>query len=113
MNKLANRIHDESNGLDYVLVGDYYLPDIQLGSDEQRSIGRWGRIHLEYLKEYRSAMYNDLLVSGKLWSYLADLNEQANERLEYIIQQMKETEGVTEQLKAESQIQWVREIKKL
>jgi hypothetical protein len=107
MNKLANRIHDESNGLDYVLVDDYYLPDIQLGNEEQRPIGRWGRLHREYLKEYRSTVYQDILVSGNLWSYLADLNEQAEERLERIIQQMKEAEGVTEQLKSDNQMLWV------
>ena len=107
MNELANRIHDESNGLDYVLVGDYYLPDIQIGNEEHRPVGRWGRMNMEYLKKYRPAMYNDLLLSGKLWSYLADLNEQAEKRLDCIIQQMKEAECVTEQLKAENQMQWV------
>lgn len=108
MNKLANRIYDESNGLDYVLVGDYYLPDIQLGNEERRPIGRWGRMHRDYLKEYRLSLYNDLFLSGKLWSYLADLNEQAEKRLECIIQQMKEAECVTEELKAIQQLVWVQ-----
>ena len=76
MNKLASRIHDESNGLDYVLVGDYYLPDIQLGNEEHRPIGRWGRIHRDYLKEYRLSLYTDLFLSGKLWSFLVVFIEQ-------------------------------------
>lgn len=107
MNKLANRIHDESNGLDYVLVGDYYLPEIQLGNEERRPIGHWGRMHRDYLKEYRHVVYQEMRLSDKLWSYLADLNEQAEERLECIIQQMKEAEGVTEQLKSDNQMLWV------
>ncbi|MCC8137885.1 MAG: TnpV protein [Clostridiales bacterium] len=104
MNDLRQRIHDDSNGLDYVLVGDYYIPDLILDKpkeepEEQRSIGKWGRMHKEYLKECRPVVYNNLLLSGRLWAYLADLNEQAQARLEVIIDQMKDTEGVTEDLK--------------
>lgn len=105
MEKLPQFIHEK--GIDYVLVGDYYLPMFQL-SEERRSIGRWGRIHKKYLKEYHPARYSSLLLSGKLDTYLADLNEQAEDRLEIIINQMKVTEGVTEELKVTDQLQWVR-----
>ena len=87
MEKLKKHIHDDSNGLDYVLVGDYYIPDLQL-PEESRPIGRWGRMHREYLQEYCPDRYNELLLSGKLWTYLADLDEQAQNRLDCIIAQM-------------------------
>ena len=77
MEALKKRIHDDSNGLDYVLVGDYYIPDLKL-REKSRPIGRWGRMHREYLQEHRPGQYASLLLSGKLWTYLADLNEQAN-----------------------------------
>ncbi|MFR1547522.1 MAG: TnpV protein [Waltera sp.] len=106
MEKLKKHIHDDSNGLDYVLVGDYYIPDLQL-PEESRPIGRWGRMHKAYLELYHPVRYNDLLLSGKLWTYLADLNEQAQDRLDCIIVQMKEAEGITEELKARDQMAWV------
>lgn len=106
MEKLKKHIHDDSNDLDYVLVGDYYIPDLQL-PEESRPIGRWGRMHREYLQEYCLDRYNELLLSGKLWTYLADLDEQAQNRLDCIIVQIKETEGVTEELKAKDQLAWV------
>ena len=106
MEKLKKHIHDDSNGLDYVLVGDYYIPDLQL-PEESRPIGRWGRMHREYLQEYCPDRYNELLLSGKLWTYLADLDEQAQNRLDCIIAQIKETEGVMEELKAKDQLAWV------
>lgn len=107
MEKLRKRIHDNSNGLDYVLIGDYYIPDLQLPK-ESRPIGWWGRMHKAYLELYHPARYNDLILSGKLWTYLVDLNEQAQNRLDYIIAQMKEAEGITEKLKARDQMAWVR-----
>lgn len=106
MEKLKKHIHDDSNGLDYVLVGDYYIPDLQL-PEESRPIGRWGRMHREYLQEYCPDRYNELLLSGKLWTYLADLDEQVQNRLDCTIVQIKETEGVTEELKAKDQLAWV------
>ena len=106
MEELKKRIHDDSNGLDYVLVGDYYIPDLRL-PEESRPIGRWGRMHREYLQEYCPDRYNELLLSGKLWTYLADLDEQAQNRLDCTIAQIKETEGVTEELKAKDQLAWV------
>ena len=106
MAELKKHIYDKNNGLDYILVGDYYIPDLKL-SEESRSIGRWGRLHRDYLKEEHPARYSSMFLSGKLWTYLADLNEQAEERLDLIIVQMKSAEGVTEELKAQDQLEWV------
>ncbi len=104
MEKLKERITE--NGIDYILVGDYYIPDLKL-PEENRPIGRYGRLHREYLKQEHPARYSFLILTGKLWTYLADLNEQAEERLDLIIGQMKATEGVTEELKAQNQLEWV------
>lgn len=105
MEHLPKKIHQ--NGISYTLVGDYYIPDLKL-PEESRPIGRWGRMHKAFLQEHRPGQYNALLLSGKLWTYLADLNEQAQERLELIIIQMKAAEGVTEALKASDQLAWVQ-----
>ncbi len=104
MEKLKERITE--NGIDYILVGDYYIPDLKL-PEEDRPIGRYGRLHRDYLKEEHPARYSSLVLTGKLWTYLADLNEQAEERLDLIIEQMKIAEGVTEELKARNQLEWV------
>jgi hypothetical protein len=103
MEKLKERITE--NGIDYILVGDYYIPDLKL-PEENRPIGRYGRLHREYLKQEHPARYSSLILTGKLWTYLADLNEQAEERLDLIIEQMKAAEGVTEELKAQNQFGW-------
>ena len=92
--------------LTYIRCGDYYIPDIRL-PEENRPIGRWGRMHRDYIKEHNAIRFNDLCLSGELWTYLADLNEQAQSRLELIIEQMKATEGVTESMKATDQMAWV------
>lgn len=84
--------------LNYIRCGDYYIPDIRL-PEENRPIGRWGRMHRDYIKEHKLIRFNDLCLSGELWTYLADLNEQAQNRMELIIEQMKATEGVTEVMK--------------
>ena len=105
MEKLPKRITED--GIDDVLAGDYYIPALRL-TEESRPIGRWGRLHKAYLEEARPALYLSLLLSGNLWTYLADLNEQAQERLELIIIQMKAAEGVTEALKASDQLAWVQ-----
>ena len=94
------------NGISYTLVGDYYIPDLKL-PEESRPIGRWGRMHKVFLQEHKPGQYNELLLSGKLWTYLADLNEQADDRLTRIISQMQAAEGVTEELKACDQLAWV------
>ena len=104
MEKLKERITE--NGIDYILVGDYYIPDLKL-PEENRPIGRYGRLHREYLKQEHPARYSSLILTGKLWTYLADLNEQAEERMDLIIEQMKAAEGVTEELKARNQLEWV------
>ncbi len=106
MEKLKERITE--NGIDYILVGDYYIPDLKL-PEESRPIGRYGRLHREYLKQEHPARYSSLILTGKLWTYLADLNEQAEERLDLIIEQMKAAEGVTEELKARNQLEWANE----
>ncbi|MDD7674783.1 MAG: TnpV protein, partial [Oscillospiraceae bacterium] len=74
--------------MQYIRVGEYFIPDLEL-PEETRPIGKWGRMHRDYLREYKPIQYNCLLLSGKLWTYLADLNEQAQEQLDRIIQQMK------------------------
>ncbi len=104
MEKLKERITE--NGIDYILIGDYYILDLKL-PEENRPIGRYGRLHREYLKQEHPARYSSLILTGKLWTYLADLNEQAEERLDLIIEQMKAAEGVTEELKAQNQLEWV------
>ena len=90
----------------YIRSGDYFMPDLTL-PEESRSIGKWGRMHREYLREHKPIQYNCLLLSGKLWTYLADLNEQAQDRLDRIIEQMKTAEGITEDLKANDPMAWV------
>ena len=95
------------NNMEYVLVGDYYIPDLKL-PHEERPIGKYGQMHREYLKKHNPMMFNDLVLEGQLWTYLADLNEQAEERLSLIVEQMKVSEGVTEELKAGDQMAWVR-----
>ena len=107
MKELPERIHDDTNGLDYVLVGDYYIPALRL-TEESRPIGHWGRRRKAYLEEARPALYCSLLLSGKLWTHLADVDEQAQERLDLIMEQMKATEGVTEELKRTQQMEWVQ-----
>lgn len=107
MEELKKHIYDEHNGFRYTLVGDYYIPNLQL-PEETRPIGIWGRMHKDYLEQYHPAQYNDLILSGNLWAYLADLNEQAQNRLNCIIAQMKEAKGITEKLKSQDQMTWVR-----
>ena len=93
--------------INYIRSGDYFISDLKL-PEENRPIGKWGRMHREYLMEYHPIQYTNLVLSCKLWTYLADLNEQAQERLDRIIQQMKEVEGVTETLKAADPMAWVQ-----
>ena len=91
----------------YIKTGDYYIPDLKL-PEEHRPIGRWGRMHRDYLKEHRPVIFNQLVLSGNLWTYLADINEQAQQRMEVFIRHMKNAEGVTEELKKANQMKWVR-----
>ena len=101
---------DENNGLWYELQGDYYLPCLKLPEEEQAYIGIWGQRHLRYLKEHRRVRYANLLTSGKLNGYLVDIDRQAEEMFERLVKQMAEREGVTEQLKAASSMEWVRKL---
>ena len=102
MKELKPRIHE--NGIDYILVGDYYVPDWKL-PEEHRPISK---LHRAYLRQFRPALYSTLVLSGELHTYLADLNEQATERCSLIIEQMAEAEGVDEALKTENQMLWVQ-----
>ena len=107
MSELKKNIYDEKNGLHYTLIEDYYIPDLNL-PEEHRPIGKYGRMHREYLREVHQVKLNTLTLTGELWTYLADLNEQAQERLDTIMEQMKATEGVTEELKRTCQMEWVQ-----
>ena len=95
------------NGIDYVLIGDYYIPDLKL-PEEEHPIGKYGRMHREYLGENNPMLLNDLVLSCQLWTYLADINEQAQVRLQTIISQMQKAESVTEELKENNQWEWIQ-----
>ena len=97
----------KKSGNDYVLVGDYYIPDLKL-PEEKRPIGKYGRMHREYLKENHPVLFNDLVLSCQLWTYLADINGQAQDRLKIIISQMQKAESVTEEMKENNQWEWIQ-----
>lgn len=107
-------IYDKRNGLWYELQGDYYIPCLELPAEkEERQIGVWGQWHRRYLKTHRKALYTSLLTSGKLNSYLADIDRQAEEMFSRLVKQLSEKEGVTETLKAENQMLWVQKMNNL
>ena len=91
----------------YIKTGDYYIPDWKL-PEEHRPIGRWGRMHRDYLKEHRPVVFNQLVLSGNLWTYLADINEQVQQRMDTMVKQMTASEGVTEELKEVNQMEWIQ-----
>ena len=93
--------------IEYIPVGDYCIPNLEL-PQESRPSGKWGRMHLHYLETYHPIRFNQLILSGTLWTYLADLNEQAQARMEMLIEQMKTAEGITESLKAADPMAWVQ-----
>lgn len=95
------------NGIDYVLVGDYYIPDLKF-PEEERPIGKYGRMHRKYLRENKPMLFNDLVLSCQFWTYLADINEQAQDRLQVIISQMQKVESVTEKMKESNQWEWIQ-----
>lgn len=101
-------IFNESNGLWYQLCGDYYIPRLTLGEDENLRIGKYGRMHRRFLQEHRPVLYSVLLTSGKLFRVLANVDRACRERMDVLIPAMKEREGVTEALKAADQMEWVR-----
>ena len=106
---MKKTIFEEMGGT-YIRHGDYLIPCLTLPEEEQRFIGVWGQRHLRYLKEYRRGVYLNMLTSGRLNDYLADIEEQAQKRFERIVEQMAESEGITEQLKATDQVAWVGEM---
>ncbi len=91
----------------YIRSGDYFIPDLKL-PEETRPIGKWGRMHRDYLKEHRPIRFNNLVLSGNLWTYLADLNDQAQQRMETLITQIQSAEGITEALKAADPLGWTQ-----
>ena len=101
-------IYDDKNGLWYELQGDYYIPCLILPAEKEQPIGLWGQRHLRYLKEHRRNTYTTLLTSGRLNTYLADIDKQAQERMERLTEQMKRAQGITERLKAENALEWVQ-----
>ena len=104
---MEERIYNEQTGISYTLQGDYYLPDLALPEQEDKPIGLWGQRHLRYIKQHHKVRYTNLLTSGKLNGYLADIDKQAEDMFFRLVKQISEREGVTEQLKAENQMEWV------
>ena len=100
-------IYDNSNGLCYELHGDYYLPCLAIPEEEVHTIGIWGRKHQQYLREHRPIIYSDLVLSGKMYSYLADIDTQARNKLDLLVTQLAEKEGINERLKSQDQLAWV------
>ena len=107
MSEQMNNEIIRENGLGFLQVGDYFIPDLKL-SQENRSIGKYGLMHRDYLQENNPIWFDDLVLEGKLWTYLADLNEQAQNRLHLIINQMQEAECVNDELKEKNQMAWVQ-----
>ena len=101
-------MYDKSNGLWYELQGEYYIPCVALSEAESQPLGVWGRRHLHYMKEYRPLLYATLLLGGKLNSYLAEVDDRASTMFERLVGQMAERQGISEQMKAEDQMAWVR-----
>ena len=112
--KMEQYIYNEQNGLWYELRGDYYIPCLKLPAQkEERHIGVWGQRHLRYIREHKKALYTSLLTSGKLQSYLADVEEQAQALFDRLMKQRAEREGITETLKADNQMEWVQRMNAL
>ena len=107
MSKQKNYEVIRENKLGYLQTGDYFIPDLKL-PQENRSIGKYGRMHRDYLQEHNPIRFDDLVLEGKLWTYLVDLNEQAQNRLQLIIRQMQEAESVDNELKENNQMVWVQ-----
>ena len=101
-------IYNNSNGLWYELHGDYYMPCLVIPEEEVHTIGIWGRKHQQYLREHRPIIYSNLILSGKLYSYLADIDTQARNKLDLLVIQLAEKDGINDQLKEQNQLAWVR-----
>ena len=107
MSELKPRIHDEANGLDYILVGDYYIPVIELPEDDDRPIGKWGRMHRAYLEETNPLLLNHLILTGKLYAYLLGIEDAAHNLMNNMMPDMAKEAGATEELKARDPMRWV------
>ena len=107
---MENRIYDENNGLWYARQGDYYLPELALPPEQEKPIGVWGQRHLQYLKEHKQLVYINLLTSGRLNEYLASVNEQVEDLFSRLVREYAERQGVTERLKEENQLLWVKKM---
>lgn len=105
---LPKHITDERTGIKYELIGDYYFIEGDDEPEDKRPIGRWGRMHEDYLKKNKRHVFDSMFLSGKLHSYLADIDEQARDMFDNLIEQLKEAEGVTEKLKTENQLLWLQ-----
>lgn len=110
MNELKPKIYDKTSGLDYILAGEYYIPAINLLEDDERPIGKWGRMYRAYLEGTNPFLLNHLILTGRLHTYLAGLDEQAKEGCRVLIQQMAATEGMTADLKRQLQWEWVKDM---
>ena len=107
---MENRIFDEKNGLWYAKQGDYYLPELELPSEEEKPVGIWGQRHFEYIRQHKKGFYLSLLTSCKLNSYLADVDKQAEDMFFRLVKEYTDRQGVTEQLKAENQLLWIQKM---
>jgi hypothetical protein len=107
---MENRIYDENNSLWYAKQGDYYLPEPALPPEKEKPIGIWGQRHLRYLKEHKQLVYINLLTSGRLNEYLASVNEQVEDLFSRLVREYAERQGVTERLKEENQLLWVKKM---
>lgn len=107
---MKNRIYDEKNGLWYEKQGNYFIPYLSLPEEEQKPIGIWGQRHLRYIKQHKRVFYANLLTSCKLNSYIADIDEQAENMFSQLVKDLAEKENVTEKFKAENQMLWVQKM---
>ena len=113
MKNLSKQIVDDKTGLSYTLHGDYYFPELTIPETDQKPIGRYGRMRLHYLREHRPELYTRLILSGKLYDHLAEIDETSRERLDRMIPQMAQAEGINEALKARDPMAWVGQMNAL
>ncbi len=113
MRNLSKRIVDDKNGLSYTLHGEYYFPELTIPETDQKPIGRYGRMRLHYLREHRPGLYTRLILSGKLYEHLAEIDETSRERMDRMIPQMARAEGINEMLKARDPMAWVGQMNAL
>ena len=107
MSTMNKQIHDQKNGLTYMLCGDCYLPDLNLSNADKTPLGRYGRMRMNYLREHRPGLYTRLILSGKLYEHLTEIDRVGWQRMEQIISRMIQAEGVDEKLKEKDQMSWV------